>query len=210
MRRVSTRQPSLRFVVVLGAAVLVAAGGVGAALSNPAVTAHEHVALDEKIQHVATVDGDRWTMKSYANARDDYCFSQSVPGEGVGHTCTERAEMFANGREVLLVYGARQLPGDRTATAWRNMWIQGVASPRVAALELVMLDCSVRRIALDADQTFMYVVNRNDIARDEVPYRLIARDVDGGAIWEQSVRVGLPDTAVRAGVKPASPGRSCA
>lgn len=166
--------------------------------------------VPERVHRVASVDAGKWELKSYANQRGDKCIRQTVPGEGVGMTCLDPATMFADGRRVLVMPGARQRGDEGARLTWDNMWLYGFVSADVAALEVVNMDCSIEKIAFDDEGAFMHIVSATAIERGAIPHKVLARNQAGAVIYERNVRIGLPDNGKRAGLGEPRPKPECA
>jgi hypothetical protein len=88
--------------------------------------------------------------------------------------------------------GGRQAPDD--PVHWNVLWVYGFAADSVSSIELVLTDCSVRPLDLDASRVFLYLAGPGTLQRDLWPYRLRARDAEGDVIVDRRVAVDVPDT----------------
>jgi hypothetical protein len=155
--------------------------------------------------HVSTlVDRGTWTLRSYRNRNGQTCASHAIPGGGTAKVCPPAGQADLLGdRDLLAFPGARQIPAPgKEYTSWDNMWVYGLASPRVHAIELVNKDCSTIALDLDDARTFMHVVGKAEIMREQVPHRLVARDEAGRVVAEQGIEIGLPQRARELGLQP--------
>lgn len=197
-------------VVLAASAALVGHAASGTSDPRSDITRNaKPVGAPEKVHASVDVDDGRWVMGGYENSAGEACASQVIPDEGTSRLCLDAAEMFADGREVVAFPGGRQKSSQHAKMAWDNLWVYGFASPRVASLELVNMDCSTKPLALDGDRAFMHVASRSEIVRGVVPLRIVARDSAGTAIYSRDVSLGLPNNAKKAGLKELQPGASC-
>jgi hypothetical protein len=154
-----------------------------------------------------TVDGEEWSLGTYANAMGDVCTERSLPGVGQSRSCIERARLFANGRQLVALPGGSQADSLTPQTSWNKLWIYGFAGPRVASVELISTDCSAREISLDAGGAFFHVVSRGEIESGILPWQMLARAEDGSVVEERNVSIGLPANAKKLGHK--APSADC-
>ena len=203
-------------MVVLGAsavAVVIAWLAVsqhrGGSRARPAPAEFQKAANTiEKGHATRVVDGQSWGLRSFGNKREEICLSQDVPGELVGAACISAKKAFARS-PLYALHGARQIPNGKPKTEWDNMWVYGVAHPRVASLKLVNMDCSTELLDLDSDRVFNHVVGVAQIRKGVVPYKLIASGSNGEILGEKKVAVGLSHNAKTAGREAPRPGREC-
>ena len=197
-------------LVLAGIATGVGASAIsGVSASDIAATLRPSNGEPGTLHRKVVVDGGEWALTSRANTKGETCISQSVPGEGIGTTCIDPARIFAGGRDVLVMPGARQ--NGNGGLGWDNIWLHGFARPNVATLEVVNMDCSVESIGLDDEGAFMHIVNRAKIQSGSVPYKVIARNTSGDIVHEQdvSILIDVPYNAKRAGVAKPSPRAEC-
>jgi hypothetical protein len=129
-------------------------------------------------------DGKEWRVKTYENSAGQLCLFQGASGEGEGGTCLDRRSIFSAG-PVRVYYGSSQNPGN-TAT-WDRAWVWGVASPRIAKLELVLTNCAVVPLHADASGIFQHVLPARLLHSGALPAKLVARDADGATLSSENV-----------------------
>ena len=132
----------------------------------------------------AVVDGKEWRVKTYENSAGQLCLFQGASGEGEGGTCLDRRSIFSAG-PVRVYYGSSQNPGN--TTTWDRAWIWGVASPRVAKLEVVLTNCAVIPLHADASGIFQHVLPARLLHTGVLPAKLVARDADGAPLSSESI-----------------------
>jgi hypothetical protein len=132
----------------------------------------------------AVVDGKEWRVKTYENSAGQLCLFQGASGEGEGGTCLDRRSIFSAG-PVRLYYGSSQNPGN--TTTWDRAWVWGVASPRVAKLELVLTNCAVIPLHTDAAGIFQHVLPARLLHTGALPAKLVARGADGAPLSSENV-----------------------
>ena len=132
------------------------------------------------------VDGKGWYVKTYENEAGQLCLFQGVSGEGEGGTCLDRRSIFSDG-PLRVYYGSSQNPGN--TTTWDRAWVWGIASQRVAKLELVLTDCTVVPLHPDAAGIFQHVLPAKLLHAGVLPARLVAQSADGTTLSSESVRL---------------------
>jgi hypothetical protein len=187
---------NLLIVLVVGG-LAAAAFGVTRALSGtgPAPpAAMQPAAGTAPTLHARTVvDGKEWRIKTYENAAGELCLFQGASGEGEGGTCLDRNSIFRAG-PVRVYYGSSQNPGN--TTTWDRAWVFGLASPRVAKLELVLTNCAAVPLQADAAGVFQHVFPATLLHAGVLPTKLVARDATGTILSSESVKLdpALPTT----------------
>jgi hypothetical protein len=150
--------------------------------------------------HVQVVDGMRWWVTSYRNAAGELCAGERVPGPpgdaGQGIGCTTDSSRFAAG-PLNFGVGSRQLSSHgRPSAYWDNAWVEGLASPSVSRLELVLTNCSRETLPIDGSGIFFRVFSTREMHGTAWPYRLVAYDVSGKGIATERTPLGPPHTDV--------------
>jgi hypothetical protein len=84
-------------------------------------------------------------------------------------------------------YGSSQNPGN--TTTWDRASVWGLASQRVARLELVLTDCTVVPLHRDAAGVFQHVLSAKLLHAGVLPAKLVAKDADGATLSSESVRL---------------------
>jgi hypothetical protein len=134
----------------------------------------------------ALVDGKEWRVKTYENEAGQLCLFQGVSGEGEGGTCLDRRSIFSDG-PVRVYYGSSQNPGN--TTTWDRASVWGLASQRVAKLELVLTNCAVVPFHPDAAGIFQHVLPAKLLHAGVLPANLVAKGADGATLSSESVRL---------------------
>lgn len=178
-------------LIVLAAAGLAAAAlGVTRALSGtgpgPPAAMQPAAGAAPTFHAITVVDGKEWRIKTYENAAGQLCLFQGASGEGEGGTCLDRNSIFSAG-PVRAYYGSSQNPGN--TTRWDRAWVFGLASPRVAKLELVLTNCATIPLHVDAAGIFQHVLPASLLHTGVLPAKLVARDATGATLNAQSVRL---------------------
>lgn len=156
----------------------------------------------------ASVDGRDWSFSTYRNAAGDQCMVEVVPGEGRGFGCRSAATLFANG-PVYASWGSRQRSNSGDRGHWETAWVEGLAAPEVATVELVLTNCATLDLPLGPDRAFFGVVGSEALKGHAMPYAIRARDALGRTLTQIAIELG-PVSAKRGTVKaPASPAVSC-
>jgi hypothetical protein len=149
-----------------------------------------------KALHVPqTIHGKSWWVKTYTNQYGNYCYDQSVPGEGVGSAClpSERS-LFANGRSIYVSVGSRQNEGSPDPTRWDTVWINGFSIPAIKRLELVNADCSRTTVQLDGAGVFLTVYTADQLYRGAWPEQLVGYSASGKVLSTAKISLAVPDT----------------
>jgi hypothetical protein len=154
----------------------------------------------------ASVDGREWSFSTYRNAAGDQCMVEVVPGEGRGFGCQPVAALFANG-PLYASWGSRQRGGDHGR--WETAWVEGLAAPEIAAVDLVLTNCASLSLALGPDRAFFGVVGKEALRGSAMPYAIRGHDAAGKIVSEIAVDLG-PLSAGQGRVSaPARPKVSC-
>jgi hypothetical protein len=184
-------------ILLVASGVIAAVFGVTRALSGthpgkpPAMQPAAGVSPTLHARSVA--DGREWYVKTYENEAGQLCLFQGASGQGEGGTCLDRQSLFSEG-PVRVYYGAGQNAGD--TTSWDRAWVWGLASQRVAKLELVLTNCAVVPVHADAAGVFQYAFSAKLLHAAVLPAKLIAQDATGTTLFSESIRL---DPALPAG-----------
>jgi hypothetical protein len=177
-------------ILLVAAGVIAAILGVNRALSGTHSTepaAMRPAAGASPTFHArAMVGGKEWRVRTYENAAGQLCLFQGASGEGDGGTCLDRSSIFSAG-PVRAYYGSSQNPGN--TTTWDRAWVWGLASERVAKLELVLTNCAVVPLHADAAGIFQHVLPAELLHAGVLPAKLVARDGNGATLSSESIRL---------------------
>jgi hypothetical protein len=144
--------------------------------------------------------GEGWVVKTYPNREGQTCWAEVIPGEGQGMSCLDPGKIFSK-NAIHPYVGARQTEGD--LTRWDNAWVWGFAKKPITHVQLVLTDCTVRELPVDADGVFADVEGADTLHAGAWPYKLLGLDEAGTMIATANVRLGPPGT----GQAPAVPAR---
>lgn len=154
----------------------------------------------------ATVDGGEWSLSTYANAEGEICFSGAIPDEGRAYSCNTRAAVFARG-PLYVSWASRQLPGG-DLTKWDQAWVLGFAASPISKIELVLTDCTVKHLRLNADGAFHGIVGRSSMREGSWPFLLRGLSASGILVAEDRADLKQPN-AQGALIEAPSPGPAC-
>jgi hypothetical protein len=136
--------------------------------------------------------GEGWVFKTYPNREGQTCWAEVIPGEGQGMSCLDPARIFSKGA-IHLYVGSRQAEGD--FTHWDNAWVWGFAKKPITHVQLVLRDCTVRDLPVDAGRIFADVEGPDTLHPGAWPYKLIGLDSAGTVVATKKVPFGPPGTA---------------
>src|ERR671923_78741 len=92
-----------------------------------------------------------WAFKTYKNGAGEMCAAEVVPGEGEDATCFARATLFRK-TPLLAFLGSRQTGDD--ITQWDNAWVWGFAEKPITHVQLILTDCTIRDLPVDAEGVY--------------------------------------------------------
>ena len=194
-----TRRASLVCALALaaGAAIVFGAGGAASGNWTPKPVDYEpapdsHAAVHARV----VVDGKEWRVRTYRNRDGQLCLFQGAKGQGEGGTCLDSDSLFARG-PVVLYYGSGQDAGD--LTHWARAWVWGIASDRVAKLDLTLTTCAVLPLRPDADGIFQHAFPAAQLRAGVLPAKVVGRDAAGRLIFSDVVDLAPDVPVVRTG-----------
>ncbi len=137
----------------------------------------------------ATVDGRDWTFSTYRNVAGDQCMMEAIPGEGRGYGCQPRTSLLARG-PLYATWGSRQDPAATGDLAhWDAAWVEGLAAPPVASVEVILTNCVVIKLPLSADGAFLGVIGQQAMRGDSLPYVVQGRAASGAVVQKTEVKL---------------------
>src|SRR5438128_2257556 len=136
--------------------------------------------------------GEGWMVKTWRNREGRTCWAEVVPGEGQGMSCLDPQNMFSK-NAIHPYVGSRQTEGD--FTQWGNAWVWGFAEKPITHVQLVLTDCTVRDLPVDADGVFADVEGPETLHAGAWPYKVVGLTVGGHVVATAEVRLGPPPTA---------------
>jgi hypothetical protein len=163
------------------------------ALTPGELTAFRHVVSDVAddsipIAHGRTqFDGETWSLTTWRNGANEVCSGVDVPGEGHERSCTAEDQLFVDW-PIRLARGARE-----KTNGWHSVWLEGLASPSVQAIQVVTADCKRLPIEIDADGAFFHLISGAAAAASKWPIRVEAHDARGAVVYSARVLVTSPD-----------------
>jgi hypothetical protein len=186
------------------AAVAVAGGAVGLILANRASTSANpppaagpppdlrpapNAAINVHLPTHAPADG--WAFKTYKNRAGETCTVEVLPGGGEGGTCYAPGTLFR--KSPLLSYlGSRQTGDD--ITQWDNAWVWGLAEKPITHVQLVLTDCTIRDLPVDAEGIYADVEGPDTLHAGAWPYKVVGLTDAGREVATTKVRLGPPPT----------------
>jgi hypothetical protein len=142
----------------------------------------------------ATVSGRSWSFSTYRNDAGDVCIMEQHPGGARGYGCRSRHTLFAGG-PLFASWGSSQgSTASRDAGQWDVSWVEGITTPAVAAVDLVLSDCNTLGLALSPDRSFFAVVGPDYLHAGVLPHRLDAKNAAGKTIASRSINLGPPSS----------------
>jgi hypothetical protein len=133
-----------------------------------------------------------WAFKTYKNRAGETCTVEVLPGGGEGGTCYAPGTLFR--KSPLLSYlGSRQTGDD--ITQWDNAWVWGLAEKPITHVQLVLTDCTIRDLPVDAEGIYGDVEGPETLHAGVWPYKVIGLAADGHVVVTEKVRLGPPPTA---------------
>jgi hypothetical protein len=138
----------------------------------------------------ASIDGRQWSFSSYRNAAGEQCMVEELPGGGRGYGCQDRAALFARG-PLYATWGSRQDPqgaGDRSK--WDAAWVEGFAVAPITSVRLVLANCAVIQLPLNADGAFFGLVGQAAMHGGSLPYMVQGLNRSGSLAATRRVDLG--------------------
>ena len=143
-----------------------------------------------------------WAFKTFLNREGWTCYAEVVPGEGEGGTCSAPGTMFRK-TPLVAFLGSRQTGDD--INQWDNAWVWGFAEKPITHVQLVLTDCTIRDLPVDADGVYADVEGPDTLHAGAWPYKVVGLTAGGHVVATHEVRLGPP----HGGPSPAVPA-SCA
>jgi hypothetical protein len=206
-------QLSRRSRMIVGVAVLVAIGVVaGLILANrgstsqgvpPAGTPPDwRPAPNARIvlHQPAHAPPGGWVFKTFLNREGWTCYAEVLPGEGEGGTCSAPGTMFRK-TPLVAFLGSRQTGDDITQVD--NAWVWGFAEKPITHVQLVLTDCTIRDLPVDADGVYADVEGPETLHAGAWPYKVVGLTAGGRVVATHEVRLSPP----QGGTAPAVPAR---
>jgi hypothetical protein len=130
-----------------------------------------------------------WVFKTFLNRGGWTCYAEVVPGGGEGGSCSAPGTLF---RQTPLVafLGSRQTGGD--IDQWDNAWVWGFADKPITHVELVLTDCTIRDLPVDADGVYADVEGPETLHAGAWPYKVVGLTAGGHVVATHEVRLGPP------------------
>jgi hypothetical protein len=144
------------------------------------------------VHRPAHAPGEGWMVKTWQNRDGQTCFAEVIAGGGQGMSCLDPQKIFSK-RAIHFYVGSRQTEGD--FTHWDNAWVWGFAQEPITHVQLVLRDCTVRDLPVDADRVFEDVEGPDTLHAGAWPYKLIGVDGAGTVVATEEVPFGPPETA---------------
>ena len=208
-------QLSRRSRRLVGVAVLVALGvGAGLILANRASTSQGappagappdwRPAPNARIvlHQPAHAPPGGWVFKTFLNREGWTCYAEVLPGGGEGGTCSAPGTMFRK-TPLVTFLGSRQTGDDITQVD--NAWVWGFAKKPITHVQLVLTDCTIRDLPVDADGVYADVEGPETLHAGAWPYKVVGLTAGGQVVATHEVTLGPPP----GGTAPAVPA-SCA
>jgi len=152
------------------------------------------------VHRPAHAPGEGWMIKTWSNREGQTCFAEVIPGEGQGMSCLNPQKIFSKDA-IHPEVGSRQTGHD--ITQWDNAWVWGFAEKPITHIQLVLRDCVIRDLPVDANGVFLDVEGPDTLHAGAWPYKLIGLDDAGTAIAKTTVVFGPPPHGTTAPPVPA-------
>jgi hypothetical protein len=152
------------------------------------------------VHRPAHAPGEGWMVKTWPNRQGQTCFAEVIPGEGQGMSCLDPQKIFSK-NAIHPEVGSRQTGHD--ITQWDNAWVWGFAKKPIAHVQLVLRDCTIRDLPVDAGGVFNDVEGPDTLHAGAWPYKLIGLDEAGTVIARAEVVFGPPPHGATAPSVPA-------
>jgi hypothetical protein len=143
--------------------------------------AHHRVWLGRRVSSVMT----------YTGFDGKLCVIEHLPPEGGVFHCIARRRLFRDSAVYFEVASSQALR--RRHGGWDLVWLWGMGSARVAHLNVILSNCSERRVLLDRDRVFFVVFGPKLLRKGIEPELLVGRDGDRSIIFRRRVHVGQLD-----------------
>jgi hypothetical protein len=207
-------QLSRRSRLLLGVAALAAVGvAAGLVLANRASTSESPSPAagppldlrpapntEIRFHRPAHAPTGGWAFKTYKNRAGELCTVEVLPGGGEGGTCYAPGTLFR--KSPLLAYLGSRQTGDEI-TQWDNAWVWGLAEKPITHVQLVLTDCTIRDLPVDADGVYADVEGPETLHAGAWPYKVVGLTAGGRVVAVHEVRLGAPGHGSTAPAVPA-------
>jgi hypothetical protein len=133
-----------------------------------------------------------WVFKTFLNREGWTCYAEVLPGGGQGGTCSAPGTMFRK-TPLVAFLGSRQEDGD--FTQWDNAWVWGFAKMPITHVQLVLTDCTIRDLPVDADGVYADVEGPDTLHAGAWPYKVVGLTAGDEVVATHEVELGPPETA---------------
>jgi hypothetical protein len=130
-----------------------------------------------------------WVFKTFSNREGWTCYAEVVPGEGQGGSCSAPGTMFRK-TPLVAFLGARQTGDDITQVD--NAWVWGFAKKPITHVQLVLTDCTIRDLPVDADGVYADVEGPDTLHAGAWPYKVVGLTAGGQVVATHEVRLSPP------------------
>jgi hypothetical protein len=141
-----------------------------------------------------------WVFKTFLNREGWTCYVEVVPGGGEGESCSAPGTMFRK-TPLLAFLGSRQTDDD--INQWDNAWVWGFAEKPITHVQLVLTDCTIRDLPVDADGVYADVEGPETLHAGAWPYKVVGLTTGGRVVAMHEVRLGPPGHGSTAPAVPA-------
>jgi hypothetical protein len=130
-----------------------------------------------------------WVFKTFLNRQGWTCYAEVLPGEGEGGTCSAPGTMFRK-TPLVTFLGSRQTGDDITQVD--NAWVWGFAKKPITHVQLVLTDCTIRDLPVDADGVYADVEGPETLHAGAWPYKVVGLTATGQVVATHEVTLGPP------------------
>jgi hypothetical protein len=152
------------------------------------------------VHRPAHAPDEGWMVKTWQNRDGQTCFAEVISGGGQGMSCLDPQKIFSK-NAIHPEVGSRQTGHD--ITQWDNAWVWGFAERPITHVQLVLRDCTIRDLPVDAGGVFEDVEGPDTLHAGAWPYKLIGLDEAGTIIATAEVVFGPPPHGATAPPVPA-------
>ena len=130
-----------------------------------------------------------WVFKTFLNRQGWTCYAEVLPGEGEGGTCSAPGTMFRK-TPLVTFLGSRQTGDDITQVD--NAWVWGFAKKPITHVQLILTDCTIRDLPVDADGVYADVEGPETLHAGAWPYKIVGLTASGQVVATHEVTLGPP------------------
>ena len=130
-----------------------------------------------------------WVFKTFLNRQGWTCYAEVLPGEGEGGTCSAPGTMFRK-TPLVTFLGSRRTGDDITKVD--NAWVWGFAKKPITHVQLVLTDCTIRDLPVDADGVYADVEGPETLHAGAWPYKVVGLTAGGQVVATHEVTLGPP------------------